>query len=507
MFVLLGLALFSVSCEHKIPEEAVVPARRKEASIPVEILLRTPEAFGPVTRSLTDADEISVKDVLVLFFRESDMKLHSVTEGRRLSPVAGSQGRVIAFETSFSVEAALASQRFVCMVLANVAERFDSDTRLSWRWKTYNELQLSLLQSVSGKLYTASPSSMAMWGRATQALVPSKPRQKLSVPLLRSVARVDVSVVSGITNFILDDVYVYKPNNALSLMPGLTAFSAADRKVTAPSVPASAAALADKWLYSVRGNSIDHSIYIPEADIIMGGEGTPGDAHHLDRCALVVGARYPAADSPKTYYRIDFKKGGTEPSGQLMDVLRNYRYNIHITKVMGRGEDTPDKAYEARTTEISAEVVPWTDNNQEIVFDGVNWASVERKRMDFGDAKGIEDLLDLFSNVKPSQWSMEFSLPDGTVTGAESSEASLVGRYFEVTKPKDKPDDVKRQGGGLSIRTKQALPEYDSQNKKNTVLHERLIVRIGKLELVIDLYQHPYSDTDWDDGGRIEHDF
>ena len=55
------------------------------------------------------------------------------------------------------------------------------------------------------------------------------------------------------------------------------------------------------------------------------------------------------------------------------------------------------------------------------------------------------------------------------------------------------------------MRTLQALPEYsdDSQTTKNTTLHERLTVRIGKLELVVDLYQHPYSDTEWDDGGDI----
>ena len=125
--------------------------------------------------------------------------------------------------------------------------------------------------------------------------------------------------------------------------------------------------------------------------------------------------------------------------------------------------------------------------------------------MDFGDGMGAEELLSLLSSVKPSQWSMQFSLPDGTPTSVESRDQSVKGRYFEVVKPHDLSDNSPEQGGYLTVRTLQALPEYsdDSQTTKNTTLHERLTVRIGKLELVVDLYQHPYSDTEWDDGGDI----
>lgn len=506
LFGVLCSALLFSSCVREGAESVSGPGAGE--SVRVEILLHAPESAGP-TRSLTVSDEIRVEDVLVLFFRESGMQLHSVAEGRKLSPTTESDGRVITFETSFSVETNLASQRFACIVLANVAGRYDYDTRLSWRGMTYEELRKELRQTVSGKLYTSSPSAMAMWGRAAESLVPSTPRQRLSVPLLRSVARVDVSLAAEVPDFILDEVHVYKPSDALSLMPDLSAYVADDPKVSAPSVPAEAAPLADNWVYTVQDNSIDYSIYIPEADVLMGGEGAPGDANHTNRCALVVGGRYPDAASPRTYYRIDFKRGGAEPSNTLMDVLRNHRYDVRITQVLGRGEETPDQAYEARTAEVTAEVIPWTDNNQDIVFDGANWASVERKRMDFGDGLGAEELLGLLSNVRPSQWSMQFSLPDGTVTAEESRGTTLRGRYFEVVKPADRPEDSSEQGGSLTVRTLQALPEYsdEGQTIRNTTLHERLTVRIGKLELVVDLYQHPYTDTEWDDGGNIEGGF
>lgn len=500
LFGVLCSALFFSSCVREGAES--LPGPGAGESVRVEILLHAPES-GPQTRALTESDECRVDDVLVLFFMQDGMQLHSVAEGRKLSPEP--DGRAITFETSFSVETKFVSKEFACIVLANVAGQYDYDTRLSWRGMTYGALQQELRQAVKGKLYTSSPSSMAMWGRAAGPLVPSQSNPKLSVPLLRSVARVDVSLAAEVSDFILDEVQVWKPNDALSLMPELSAYVAADPKVSAPSVPAGAAPLADNWVYTVQDNRIDYSTYIPEADVLMGGEGVPGDANHTNRCALVVGGRYPDAQSPVTYYRIDFKQGGAEPSGKLMDVLRNHRYNVRITQVLGRGEESPTLAYEARTAEITAEVIPWTDNNQDIVFDGANWASVGRKRMDFGDGMGAEELLSLLSSVKPSQWSMQFSLPDGTPTSVESRDQSVKGRYFEVVKPHDLPEESPEQGGYLTVRTLQALPEYsdDSQTTKNTTLHERLTVRIGKLELVVDLYQHPYSDTEWDDGGDI----
>ena len=70
-----------------------------------------------------------------------------------------------------------------------------------------------------------------------------------------------------------------------------------------------------------------------------------------------------------------------------------------------------------------------------------------------------------------------------------------------MTKPADRPDAATEQGGKLTIRTKEALPA-GSQKR-----HEVLTIRIGRLEVVVNLYQHPYSDTEWENGGDVENDF
>ena len=497
------LCVLAVSCVRD-GEDPMPDGPSAGNSVRVEILLRAPES-GSISRALTAGDETRIDNVLVLFFRKNGMTLHSVAEGSKLT-AKSDDDKTYTFETSFSVESALASEPFTCIVLANAADRYNADERRSWRLQTYNDLQAKLTQQVTDKHHTSNTGGFVMWGKANEDLIPSTPQQKLSVPLLRSVARVDVAVDAQVTNFTLTEVQIYKPNNRLSVMPKLDSYDVSGRKVTAPSVPVGTAILAQNWKYDVvAGNQIDYSIYIPESDVILNGDGTPGDANHLNRCAIVVGGKYPDGNAPTTYYRIDFKEGtpasGGTPSGKLMDVLRNHRYNVRITQVMGRGEETPDKAYESRTADVTAEIITWTDNNQNIAFDGTNWASVERKEVHLNDGQGVEALLQLLSNVKPSQWSMQFSLPNGTATSAEVTNASVSGSHFEVTKPADRPDDATEQGGKLTIRTKEALPA-GSQKR-----HEVLTIRIGRLEVVVNLYQHPYSDTEWENGGDVENDF
>lgn len=502
---LLGVAILSCSC---IREGFDTPAAADDSTTKVEIQLYTPVSDASATRALSASDELRVDDVTILFFPEESMRLHSVSEGRRLSVAPDSDGRTLTFETNFSVERQLAEKSFTCIVLANVAGIYDEQERLSWRGLSYEELRERLVLDVTDRLYTSSPVSMIMWGIADQSLVPATPNARLSVPMLRSVARVDVEVDELVGNFTLTDAYVYKPNDSLGIMPLLSAYSKADRKVSAHSVPSTAAALGEAWHYAVADNRIDYSIYLPEADVIMGGNAVPGDERHLDRCAVVVGGLFGGSDS-KTYYRVDFKTGGTDPSNTLMDVLRNHRYILHITKVYGRGESDPDTAYEARTAAITADIVPWTDNNDHIVFDGANWASVKSKELHLLDGAGLTQLLELLSNVEPSQWTMELS-SDGEITCAETTASELEGRYFSVTKPADIEGEDVTQGGNIVITTLTAYPaSYDADGNEIAAepRMETLTIRIAKLELVVRLYQHVFSSTSWDDGGEIENGF
>ncbi len=194
------LCVLAVSCVRD-GEDPMPDGPSAGNSVRVEILLRAPES-GSISRALTVGDETRIDNVLVLFFRKDGMTLHSVAEGSKLT-AKSDDDKTYTFETSFSVESALASEPFTCIVLANVADRYDADERRSWRLQTYNDLQAKLTQQVTDKLHTSNTGGFVMWGKANKDLIPSTPQQKLSVPLLRNVARVDVAVDEKVSNFTL----------------------------------------------------------------------------------------------------------------------------------------------------------------------------------------------------------------------------------------------------------------------------------------------------------------
>lgn len=484
--VLIAAGMFC-SC---IRERPVDPAPEPGRDITVEIMLHTPNA-APKSRAMTDDDETAVKDVYVVFFHAG--QVYTVSEGHEVTAAAAA-GRTLSFKTSFSVESAYAGDEFECVVLANVGVMYDIATARAWRGQTYDQLQELLTQPVAERLYTTTAGPIPMWGRAGNKLVPSTPNQKLNVSLLRSVARVDVAVgTDAQAAFTLQEVYIYKPNDKMALMPLTTAYDAGDlSRVTKPSVPVGTAAGAAAWKYEVSGTGIDHAVYLPEADVLMkgqnGGTGIAGDNNHTNRSAIVVGGIYKEA---MNYYRIDFKTGGDAPA--LMDVLRNHRYNVTITAVRGSGETTPDDAYRSRSADITAEIVTWTDNNQNIVFDGEHWASCASKGLSFLSGEGLSAYLGFASDMDAADWELRLSGASPAPTPAPdetfSKDASISGTYFEVTRP------ATNEGGRFVIRTLQPL-DADQPERQET-----LTVRIGRLTVDISLRQVHDSDYPWQDGG------
>lgn len=524
---LLGtVLLLGVSCiRDEYPTRAGVSDDGREVT--VELRLQTADGlFGRArseTRSETYDRERTVADALVLFFRGSgkDATLYAVAEGQNLSDGSqrGTPGGLsatvttgtVTFQANFTVEAQYAGDNFTCVVLTNVQGVTLAGGSTSVLkalqgavGESCQQIQSQLVQTVGGALLTAPDEYIPMYGRATSLLIPSTaPTQRLSVPLIRSLARVQL-YNAATADFTLTEAFVFRATDRMALLPLATAFdgSASPNVVTKPSIPSGAAALAGSapWRYTVSDNRSEGEIYLPEADTHLGkADAAPGDTDHTKRCAMVVGGSYRGGAT--SYYRIDFTSTA-EDTRTLLDVLRNHSYNITISAVKSAGASSPEEAYNSQSTNIDASVIEWTDENQEMVFDGTNWFSVNRKRVEFADGADLEVLLPAKSNVKPSMWTMQ--LEDGSSMqepGQPTADATVRGAYFSVTKPEDSSDDAPCQGGSLVIRTLQANP---SEEQGGAVRVERLHVYVGRLELIVELVQNPYEDTPWGDGGSVE---
>jgi len=167
------------------------------------------------------------------------------------------------------------------------------------------------------------------------------------IPLVRSMA--SVTVENKADNFILTSMQGYRVNTHLQVIPN----SLTDDKVSEPSIPEkSEAILMSKKIAVNEGATKLEGLYLPES-----GPVTDVDKQTSEATCLIIGGRYNG-DETETYYRVDF--GEKETFGQL---LRNYRYNIVITKVTGPGTTHPDESGEKN---IEYTIDDWNDSAHEI---------------------------------------------------------------------------------------------------------------------------------------------
>ena len=156
------------------------------------------------------------------------------------------------------------------------------------------------------------------------------------------MARVDVTKAldAGSRPFRIGEVYVYRPNDKIRIVPDDMG-SAESPRVTAPSVFAGAQKLADpvKVTAAEPDPASVAGICLPES----AAESDPA-AQLSEATCIVVGGYYDGQER-LSYYRIDFDPGiDGHPFGQ---VLRNYKYVFRIRKVLGEGWSDPDTARRA----------------------------------------------------------------------------------------------------------------------------------------------------------------
>lgn len=475
-----------------------------KAEEPVPVTIRLFTRFGGEekradTRGLSDVDEGQVNDAYIFFLRVSDNTVHSVVKGKDVTNTSTTEKT---FTANLEVTGS-AGQQFRCIVLANASSLLDKKSLKVYEGKTYGDIQQML---VSDPAYTSAPvlaaGGFVMWGEAKTLIVADRHPQKITVHMLRAVARLDIGVGinpvkwdgtdadNRVIPFKLKKVFIFKPNNACAFMPLAGAYDAEAQRVTLPS-PAGGVVYTTRFEYDVQpagATSLTAAIYLPEANVLHPEGGVPvatpqpGDLNHTKRCAIVVGGSYKGnADS---YYRIDFRNGTV-----LADLLRNHRYQASITSVTGNGEATPEEAYESNRINISATVLGWNDWSQDVVFDGVDHVYVEKKSILLPGNAGLTGAIAVESNVDPAEWQM-------SLDGVNYPTATVISNAdFEVAKP------AVKEGGNLLIRTRNRLA--DGAQPKTAML----TVKIHRLRFTISIEQRPDTPEDWVDGGEFPKDF
>ncbi|WP_307756587.1 BACON domain-containing protein, partial [uncultured Alistipes sp.] len=363
--------------------------------------LTLPAASAVATRanddgSMTALEENDITHLDVMIFRASDNMFymrHEVGQGD-IQNVDAATGQKKTFYVPVPTE--LVGGDVYAVLIANAKSSVDAVTLTG---RTKQQIMPELTMDVTG-IWPVTPIGafrrFPMWGKSENFDFDATSLETLQVGLLRAVSKIDVGTAynestkefDGLANFEIFRIWLCNSSDLMHVVPDETNYSAAQRKVTAPTLASGSTFTASNEYKQVaagvpnygvnsNGKRFVNAIYCAEH-----AAGSGVDLEYMDNSYLVIEAEY-AASGIKTFYRVDFIKTWIDSqSGNLMQeflpLLRNHQYRVNITKVAGAGFDTFDKAAEARGTNTNLTVVVENSNDEirEIVYNGQYYLGV-----------------------------------------------------------------------------------------------------------------------------------
>ena len=371
------------------------------------------------SRAITGLEEQKLKEVKIIAFDKDDKFLYLRNGNVTNNNTAGANGSGNATIT-FTVSATNEKVTFVVIANANSEVETAIGTTAKGVAKATVLGNTGLVKTLSGTTpwNTTSASNytgIPMHGETSVASI-SPTGGTASIELKRMLSRIQVKSSVATGTFQLTDVRLFNFNRSGYLLPD-------KGQITA-----------DNLLYS--NGSDDHQLYS-----ITSGTTLNGAIYAFERTAttanpvvLIISGKYNGSGSP-THYRVDFRDGTN-----LINLQRNYSYNVDITSVLGAGYPTVAEAYNSVPMNMTASIAQWDDTNiGGIVFDGVYTLSVTPANFNFNaDAHTGNEITIVtdhtakptvnFSNsassittLTPSGWLTQSAYPDGTTAGGKTT--------------------------------------------------------------------------------------
>lgn len=350
---------------------------------------------------------------------------------------------------------------------------------------------------------------LPMWGRVEGVrvgFVDGVAMRKYSTSLLRSVARVDVTVDAELPPELFELVSVSVVNGSeklayFPLNPQPIEGQSGHWQVTEPHDPGTLHNI--QWDHDsvAIDNNISHTLYIPEAHAGLGAKTYEyGDANHYRRTAIVIGAKYKGEEAVDTasiqYYRVDFRDPET---GDLLHVLRNHLYTFRVKEVHGGGAESPQAAYMDPLPNLEAELIDWDIPYKEIVWYGKDWISTSVYRIDLTGNTGASTIFKVKSTLPLTtlrlRW-LEDDHPGYHIKGSDSDDCAEcmngdLGMFAGILVTGDEA-----QVGVKVIRP---------NPPDSAVRVRRLAVRVSSLlKIVIPVTVQPLPPDRWDGNHEIE---
>ena len=413
---------------------------------PITFGLKMPHTTPATTRTTDVAKDVKLNEINLLVF---DSKSKNFLYGRKGIKPYTTTGN----SAEFTAKLLMTNTAVTIHLLANPTAEADP---ASFIGKTESDLNAII---TSLELNAATTTALPMHGTLELPKIDLTTNVEEAVSLTRAVARVDVLVHEAVTNFTLQKITAYyTPDRGYWV----------DRKTTHPTIPTIGVNLITPASPVVTDlKAIENQLFIyekPYSNTL--GEGT----------RIVVQGKYTDKDNVITtsYYPIDFTKTETNGTVTPLDVLRNDLYRFIINSVSGLGYATEEEASKGTAANIQISLIPWNSSDMgDIIFDGSNHFSIERKTLSLAGEKDYEDYLKVASSIDASKWEMKWG-----DAPAWSPLSELSSTNFKVTKP------ASGTSGSLKFITLNEITNPDVVHK------EELHIKVAdRLQLTVTITQ------------------
>ena len=409
--------------------------------------LKVPSSVTP-TRTGSPKDTY-IKDIAILIFDEGTKKY--LYGSNNIKPASlGDAGTI-----TFTAKVLVTDKPVLIHVFANSQGQIDPNNYI-------NKLENEALKSVASMdLSSDKTTALPMHGSLELPEI-TVLGSSANVTLCRSAARIDVKIAKDVENFKLQNLYAYfTPSKGYFVQ---------NTKNSTPNLPTPL----DKRTFSTvtqnNVTSIENQLFIYENINTLNPKGST---------RIVVKGAYTApgmSTATASFYPIDF----TNPEGtKLIDILRNHQYIFNITKVSSLGYNTADEASKGSSANITADIIAWNQSeHNDIIFDGTNYFSVEKKMLTIKGGANVEGTLSVESSIPSDEWEMKWAN-----STEYSKNPSVSSSLFKVTKPSSS------YSGLLTFKT---LKSYSAVNCEDI-----LEVKVRNLKIQFTIKQ----------SNSIEHDY
>jgi hypothetical protein len=336
---LLLLAVFLFSCvdDERLMNIPVVEPVAKDKN--VELTMQIPGTYLPVTYAYSENDENEIRTVDILAFRVDSLGNEYYYTHIRIPAIAQDNGN------TKKVQFRLEPVDCRLIVLANVrnlfagemADRLQADSIAGnvTKEKIMERFVFDMSEPV-GKNMEPFP----MYGESD--ILRSSEHTAGEIKMIRSITRIDIINSMADNRITIDSIYLVHTKDKGFVAPG---FDTSGAITGIPNVPAGAKPNTAVFGYKFVQNAgtvspaMEREIYIAE------------DGQNTDAPTSVI-LKIAYRDRPAQFYRVDM----LGKDGELLPILRNYRYRLNVMKITGSGYPTIEAAAAVPNPSLSSTV-------------------------------------------------------------------------------------------------------------------------------------------------------